>query len=441
MQIRHPHFAAPRCMRPRWQLLARCHLLVGELGRRVISRRALAHGSWCHRESDANVFRLKTSESKWYGVLVAVLWVIVPGWTARAVEQVTFRQDGTTHSVGARILLEAMDGGLMLQAPDGSIWTLESDEVLSRESNDKPFKSLDVDELVAQVRQELPPGFSVHRTAHYLVFFNTSRAYAQWCGSLFERLHRAFHNFWRRRGMSLQPSETPLVAILFDDAAQYRDYSRPDLGAGTAGVIGYYSLKTNRITTYDLTGIEAVRTAAPRTKTSVVINQILAQPSAAPSVATLVHEAVHQLAFNSGLQKRYADNPLWISEGLAVYFEVPDLSSSKGWRGIGAVHPTRLDRFRQTQNRRGRRWVEELIVSDDRFRDRTEAVTAYAEAWTLCHFLASRRETALVEYLKDLGQGQLLEFLGPDERYATFVKHFGDCQQLQRDLDAYVSAL
>lgn len=241
--------------------------------------------------------------------------------------------------------------------------------------------------------------------------------------------------------MPLQAPETPLVAIIFDDVGQYQKHSRPELGNATAAVIGYYSLKTNRITTYDLTGLESVRQVSPRARSSVVINQILSQPAAAPSVATLVHEAVHQLAFNSGLQKRYADNPLWISEGLAVYFEVPDLSSSKGWRGIGGVHPMRLNRFRQTQNQRGPQWLQSLIASDDRFRDSREAGTAYAEAWALCHFLASRREDQLVAYLKDLCQEPLLEFLGPDDRCRMFVKHFGDFAQLQRDLEAYVGTL
>ena len=36
------------------------------------------------------------------------------------------------------------------------------------------------------------------------------------------------------------------------------------------------------------------------------------------NVATIIHEATHQLAYNSGMQRRYADNPMWVSEGLAT---------------------------------------------------------------------------------------------------------------------------
>ena len=74
---------------------------------------------------------------------------------------------------------------------------------------------------------------------------------------------------------------------------------------------------------------------------------MLSRPEAELSVATIVHEATHQIAFNSGLQTRFADVPLWISEGIAVFFETPDLESAKGWRTIGAVNSARLAQFQR----------------------------------------------------------------------------------------------
>jgi len=44
------------------------------------------------------------------------------------------------------------------------------------------------------------PGFKTHQTQHYLIHYNTSPAYAKWVGSLFEGLHKAFYNYWTRRG-------------------------------------------------------------------------------------------------------------------------------------------------------------------------------------------------------------------------------------------------
>src|SRR5262249_24044876 len=142
-----------------------------------------------------------------------------------------------------------------------------------------------------------------------------------------------------------------------------------------------YHMQTNRMTSYDLTGVEAAglneRGAAAK------INQILSQPGAERTIATIVHEATHQLAFNSGLQVRYADVPFWVSEGIAIYFETPNLESTKGWRNIGGVNHVNLDNFHQYAARRPPGSLEQLLSEDKRFRDSATAADAYAEAWAL----------------------------------------------------------
>jgi hypothetical protein len=193
---------------------------------------------------------------------------------------------------------------------------------------------------------ELPSGFDIHTTNHYLICYNTSREYAAWCGALFERLYKAFTNSWTRRGLKLHESEFPLVAIIFNTRESYTNYSRAELGKSAESIVGYYSLRSNRVTMYDLTGIESLRGAGDRRGSSAQINLVLSRPEAEQVVATIIHEATHQIAFNSGLQTRFADIPLWVSEGIAVYFETPDLQSSKGWRNVGAVKTSRLERFR-----------------------------------------------------------------------------------------------
>jgi hypothetical protein len=356
---------------------------------------------------------------------------------AFAIERVRFEKDGVRLAVDGELLVEATDGGVLLEGRDGRIWTIPPEEIIERQSSAERLQPYDEDQLTDEMLRQLPPGFQVHRTAHYLVFFNTSRAYAQWCGSLYERLYRAFHNFWRRRDVKLHPPSAPLIAIVFDNARQYQDFSRSELGDTPTNVIGFYSLRTNWITTYDLTGLEGIRQAGSRPKTSVVVNQILSQPAAEPNVATLIHEATHQIAFNSGLQTRYADNPLWISEGMAVFFEVPDLSSTRGWKRIGAVHPQRLARFQRTQPSRSPGWLKSLVASDDAFRKSETAVTCYAESWLLCHFLINRREKEMAAYLKDLADRPRLVFGTPQQRYEKFVEHFGDVGQLEQALMVY----
>jgi hypothetical protein len=216
------------------------------------------------------------------------------------------------------------------------------------------------------------------------------------------------------------------VAIVFDSREAYAAYSQAELGETSGSIIGYYSLRTNRITTYDLTGIESLRGEGSRRGNSAQINRMLARPEAEQAVATVIHEATHQIAFNSGLQNRFADVPLWVSEGLAVFFETPDLASAKGWRTIGAVNRSRLAQFRQYLPQRGHHSLKSLIVDDKRIRDTRQALDAYAEAWALNYYLLHHHERQYVAYLEMLSQKTELLWDDPETRLKEFQAHFGE---------------
>ena len=130
------------------------------------------------------------------------------------------------------------------------------EEIVEHTHNDAPFQAYSAKEIADRLLPELPKGFEVHATTHYLIVHNTSRAYAQWCGALFERLYMAFRNYWTKRGFDLSEPQFPLVAAVFADRAAYLKHSRGELGGGAESVIAYFSLDTNRMTMYDLTGTE-----------------------------------------------------------------------------------------------------------------------------------------------------------------------------------------
>jgi len=142
-------------------------------------------------------------------------------------------------------------------------------------------------------------------------------------------------------------------------------------------------------------------------------------------VATLIHEATHQIAFNCGLHARYADIPLWVSEGLAVYFESPDLGSAKGWRTIGAVHRSRLAQFRDYLARRPTDSLLSLVANDDRIRDPRQAVDAYAEAWALNYYLIRQKPKQYIKYLQTLAEKGPLVWDQPETRLQEFRRAFG----------------
>ena len=253
------------------------------------------------------------------------------GWAgaAAAMDQVSIRRDGKRLQVEGRVEVTAQDGGILLLGRDGVLWRIPPEEIVEHTHNDAPFAAYSAKEIADRLLPQLPKGFDVHATTHYLIVHNTSRAYAQWCGALFERLYMAFRNYWTKRGFDLSEPQFPLVAVVFADRAAYLKHSRGELGGAAESIIAYFSLDTNRMTMYDLTGTERVGRGG-RSGGAAQINQVLARPEAQLTVATIVHEATHQIAFNSGLHARWSDCPEWFSEGIAVYFETLDLHSAKG---------------------------------------------------------------------------------------------------------------
>lgn len=345
---------------------------------------------------------------------------------AAALDYVTIKRGAGQREIIGKVEVEAEDGGVLLLAPDGELWAITAEDLVSKRKDDKQFAPLDRDEMGRQLL-ERHPGFKLHATAHYLICYNTSPDYAKWVGSLYERLYDGFYNFWTKRGLKLRDPELPLVAVVFDTRESYSVFAREELGDAVGGIIGYYSLRSNQVTMYDLTGLEGLALKGAKADR---IKTLLSRPESERNVATIVHEATHQLAFNSGMQTRYADIPFWVSEGLAVYFETPDLESKTGWKKIGAVNQFNRLQFARYLQTRPANSLESLLTDDMRFRDSKTAPNAYAEAWAFNYYLLKRRSDDYSKYLQSLTELGALVALEPQQRIAVFKAAFGD--DLQR---------
>lgn len=351
------------------------------------------------------------------GVVAAVLAALLYPPTADAVERIVFRphadSDATREVVG-EALITAADGGMLLLADDGQLWTVQPERVISRETDDQPLVPIERGEAAERLLAKLPPGFKVHMTPHYAICHNTTDEYVSWVAGLFEQIHHGFYTYWKNKGRELPEAEQPLIAVVFADQESFAQYASPEVGELVDSIIGYYNLQTNRMTTFYVNNPER-------------------------RVATLVHEAVHQLAYNSGLQRRMVDNPYWVSEGLALYFESPDLNSARGWRNIGAINTVNRDRFVAYLRQRPANSLETLIRDDERFRDPSQATAAYAEAWALNYFLLRARQKPYLEYLDALARGPLLADSDPQARVKVFEEAMGtDLQTLDRQFLLYI---
>ncbi|MFZ5831475.1 MAG: DUF1570 domain-containing protein [Planctomycetota bacterium] len=366
--------------------------------------------------------------------------VILAAIPVAAMDTVRFQRAGKPQEVVGRLMVTSQDGGVLLMAQDGLLWAIPPQEKPQVTSDDRPFEALPADEIARRVLAELPAGFEVHRTQHYLIVHNTSRGYAQWCGGLFERLYMAFTNYWSRKGFDIKEPELPLVAVIFKDRPAYLKHAERELGGSADSIIGYYHLLTNRMTMFDLTGTEVLR-RGDRTSTAATVNQVLSRPGAQATVATIVHEATHQIAYNCGLHVRLSGCPLWLAEGVAMYFETPDLTSERGWRGIGNVNYSRLRQLQKYWGKRPRDSLKALIAGDSRLRDPDSSLDAYAESWALVYFLVNQYPRQFGEYLKLVSQKKALIEDSEEKRLEEFTRVFGELEKLDAELARYLNKL
>ncbi|WP_166830914.1 DUF1570 domain-containing protein [Thalassoroseus pseudoceratinae] len=348
--------------------------------------------------------------------ILSLCFVILYAGSLRAAElvQVEFQTaaDQPTTTATGRILVEAQDGGMLLQTPTAEIVIVPGENLESKDTVGE-FQSATAEELGRAMLAELGVGFRIHATEHYVIASDANRDYTADVGQLFERLYTAFQEAFESKAVTLTKSEFPLAVVLFADQKDFAQYATAENGPVTAQSQGYYSARSNRIILYDLSRnsrSRSVRANALRT-----------------NAATIIHEATHQIAFNRGLHTRYADNPLWFTEGLAMQFETFDPRTRNPKRTIGLRHRHRLQQFLDyARQRRPRNSLETLIATNDRFVDPKIATDAYAEAWALTYFLMHEKRDEYEKYLESIAKLEPLMFRSSEEHVQVFQKYFGD---------------
>lgn len=332
------------------------------------------------------------------------------------------REQGVERELFGKVLIEDQQGGIVLLERDGHWWSLPADVLVSKETlADQTFAPLTAEELGGALQRELGNGFGMVIAEPYVICTNTNRAYAEWCGGLLNRLRTSFANFWKKDDLPFEEPEFPLPVLIFATRKQFAEYAVRTADTATAVSFGFYSVPFNRMAVFDL--MEGAQGQPPRSVDEV--NRRV--QSSLSNVANVVHEGTHQVAYNCGLHTRFADNPLWLTEGMALFFEVPDLRSRTGWATMGRVNPGHAQQFaRFVKAGRPADSLPTLIRTDERFLSAETAANAYAEAWGLTYFLIKRKRDEYAAYLRHIAGKTMLEFLDGDQRQAEFEQFFGD---------------
>lgn len=337
--------------------------------------------------------------------LVILTTAVLTTTVEAAMYAVTFDGQTVEGTVVARLA-----GQTHLLGRDGRLWTIPDKEVTRSKKVADRFMPYTVSETRSQLLHELGSQYEVSGTTHYMVAH--PRGQRDLWARRFEQLYRTFVNYFAVRGFEVTEPPFPLIGIVCRNQSEFIKYSASKGGTVNRGVLGYYSLESNRIILFDV-GKNVGRGQRWELNNS-----------------TVLHEATHQVSFNTGVCNRLCPPPLWVAEGMAMLFEAPGVFDS-------TQYPTRADRLNRTRFDAYRRMIavpsnkkaaeqlpRTLVLSNAPFR--AAPGVAYAESWAMTFYLVETRPRLYARYLKRVSRHRPFQKVGPTAREADFTATFGN---------------
>lgn len=298
------------------------------------------------------------------------------------------------------------DSVVLLLGRDGRLFQFAPSAAKNFRKVANGFRPYAGSDLRAILSQEFGGSFDVSGTGHYLVVHPSGQR-DLWADR-FEELYRSFIHYFSARGLNPKAPLFPLVAVVLPTQHDFIAQAKREGVQLNAGVLGYYSPSTNRVLMYDETGPRVPAAQWHR------------------NAETIIHEATHQTAFNTGLHNRMAMPPRWVGEGLATMFEARGVWDARsGGERPQRVNHNQLAQYREfASKRRAKGALFEMIASDNLFR--ADVSGAYAQAWALTFFLAEMEPRKYGQYLSVLNARAPIANLSAQERLREFTTVFSD---------------
>ncbi|MBX7168259.1 MAG: DUF1570 domain-containing protein [Pirellulales bacterium] len=288
---------------------------------------------------------------------------------------------------------------------DGRLCELDPRAATDLRKTNPEFVGYSAGEVRSQLAGELGKSFEVTGTGHYLVAH--PRGQRDLWSTRFEDLYREFVHYFGVRGLKLHEPRFPLVAIVWPRHEDFLRYAAADGPRLSPNVLGYYSPKTNRITLYDVTSGKG------------------GAQDWATNADTIIHEASHQTAFNTGVHSRFGVTPRWLAEGLGTLFEARGVWNSRHYKAVqDRINQQRLADFREGLATRPPGLLVELLSRDDLFESQPQR--AYAESWALTFFLVEQLPRSYTAYLQRTAAREPFANYPDTDRLADFQAEFGD---------------
>ncbi len=274
--------------------------------------------------------------------------------------------------------------------------------------------------------------FLLLKTDHYLVFYQSSLAFAQDSGRLLEEVYRGLIDAFTRNGIPVHESEFPLVAVIY---ATDRDFkAQMKLEPPGSRLLRAFHQSHHLL--------PALRARPLEPKVAALLKP-----------QTVAHEGVHQVLCNIGVAA--ALEPLAAlarrRNGRVFASTKPSKKGGITWAGLGGINSLNMATLRELDDplslQAGDGKLQAIPVSRRQSASRTESLvseshltpTDYAIAWSLTHYLARMRCSDFVKYLKHLNQLPPFEPRSPEQQLADFRKFFGDdLAKVDKEVDKYV---
>jgi len=343
--------------------------------------------------------------------------------------------DATSATAGgpARFMMRTLVGGHVLEGQplawtdetmfllgrDGQLYEFAPHDAQDSRKLGPAFQGYTTSEMRSRLREEFDKSFEITTTQHFVVV-HPRGPWRAWADRL-ESLYRSFTHNMQVRGFRIRSPQVPLVAIVFRNQ---NDYYRHAAASGTPlqpGTLGHYDPQSNRIFLFDITQSSGKDWST--------------------NAETIIHEATHQTAYNVGVHRRFAVQPRWLVEGLAMMYEARGVWDARSiYTRDDRINRGRLEDFRTYQAQRPEGAIAALIASDQLFR--INAGFAYAEAWTLSFFLTETRPQEYSRYLELVAQRKPFAMYPAQDRLADFMQIFGaDMKLLDAQMTRFVAEL
>jgi hypothetical protein len=305
------------------------------------------------------------------------------------------------------------DQVLMLRS-DGWLAEFPTNEVVEHRLSDRNFRPAQAEEMSKLLLAELGPSYRTAVAGPFLIVAPGS-SLPIW-SERFLALYSGFQNYCATRQITLRQPAFLMPAIVFRTRQEFDIYSQRYGHTVTPSTLGYYSLVTNRIALYEFS-------------TSDNTSDFF------PTASTLIHEATHQAAYNTGIHDRLAEQPLWTIEGLAMLFEAPGVyDSGRYHQPEKRINTTRLLGFRQFfPNAQSVSDALPILLTDDKYFER-DPDRAYCLSWALTYFLSERYDSQYSAYLRSVASRGPGSRYPADERFRQFEASFGNVAIVARDL-------